>query len=312
MTKKISHILLICTLYSILCAPSFAQTSVLSIGVRGGGQTWLPAMVPGASGEVQKTFGGTGALDLRYTLYYCFTSRFGLGFTFGAGVGYTSSGLKGTNTDKYTNTDYLNNKLDYTVTSSFKQTDNFAQAEASLMFAMCFGNVIVNIGPRFMMPFAATSTLTLDQASIDAYYPQYNVHIVEKQITGYIETLYTQTNNSELPKYHLLLAAEVGYEWYIKGNHALGFQLYSSIGLWNSPSPVTANPSPLIQVHPITDAKSPVPDISVNSPLFLLDSRRYIDFGVRIYYAFNFGSSSPSPRINTRDTRQHHNRYMWY
>ena len=184
------RIILLCTLYSVLCTPLSAHTSMVSIGVRGGGQTFLSSTTDPSS-SVQGTFGGTGTVDLRYTFYGCLTDRFGIGFTLGAGVGYGSTGIKGNHTDTYTNFDYLGNQMDYTVSSAFKQTDRFAKGEATLMASFCFGNVILNIGPRFMIPFSASSSLTITEANIDAYYPTYNVHVVNEQITGKLETPYT-------------------------------------------------------------------------------------------------------------------------
>lgn len=309
------NILILCTLYSVLCTPLAAQTSAFSIGVRGGGQTWLTTAVPGANGEIKPGMGGTGILDLRYSFYGCFTDRIGMGFTVGGGIGYGSSGLKGTMTDRFTNTDYLGNQIDYTTSASFVQQEQWAKGEVSLMLAFCFGPVIVNIGPRLMMPFAVKSSLTLDDAVIDAYYPRYNVHIVNEQITGVLATPYTQATTANLPQYNILMGAEVGYEWYFTYSSCLGIQLFADVAVWNSSATNPLSLNPLIQVHPITDAENPVPAVTVNSPEPLVASRRHLDFGVRLYYAFSTTSSTQrayrKQYRRARDTRKHHNRYYW-
>ena len=314
MTKRIVTILVL-VLGSLFLVPKIsAHTSMVSIGVRGGGQTYL-ASTTDPSSSVQGTFGTAGTLDLRYTFYGCLTDRFGIGFTLGAGVGYGSTGIKGNHTDTYTNFDYLGNQMDYTVSSAFKQTDRFAKGEATLMASFCFGNVILNIGPRFMIPFSASSSLTITEANIDAYYPAYNVHVVNEQITGKLETPYTTPYTIHSTPYTILLAAELGYEWYFNAKSCLGFQLYADVSVWDKKGdglPVTGYGAPFIQISPITDAANPVPTVTVRDVNPLISGRRYLDFGVRVYYAFSVSDNSYRRIRPPRDTRRHHNRYLWY
>ena len=303
---------MICTLYSVLCTPLWAQTSMLSIGVRGGGQMMLPTAVAGMTGTMSATFGGAGALDLRYTFYGEPTDRIDIGFAVSAGVGYGSAGIQGTRTDTYTNLDYKGNALDYTCTAQYSQTDRFAKADAALLLAMRFSGVTINIGPRFMLPFAATGTVTISEASIDAYYPAYNVHVRDQLITGKLETPYTENRPSNISKYHLLVAAEIGYEWRMTNQHALGVQLFAEAAVWSKQSPVTNNQSPLIGVSPITDASNPVPVVTIGSVESFVAHRRYLDFGIRVYYAFSVSKDRGyKSHFNSRkDTRLHRNRIL--
>ena len=313
--KSEKFIVLICTLYSVLCTPLLAQTSVLSIGVRGGGQTYLPTAAVGATGEVKPSIGGTGSLDLRYTFYGNPSDRFGIGFAIGAGVGYGSAGFKGTNTDRYSNIDYLGNQMDYTIRSTYSLKDRFAKADVSLLLALSIGNITLNVGPRLMLPFAPSSTISIDEASIDAYYPKYDVHVKDKMITGLLETPYQQNITSSLPKYNVLLAFEFGYEWYLTRTSSIGVQLFADIAVWSpKQSPMTNQQSPMISVAPISNANDPVPTVTVNSPDMFVSGKRYIDFGIRAYYAFTFENNIyhryRRPRI--RDNRFHYNRYKWW
>ena len=303
--------LLICTLYSVLCTPLWAQTSMLSIGVRGGGQTYLPTAAVGANGEIKPGIGGTGGLDLRYTYYGSVGAQAELGCAIGAGFGYGVAPLKGSNTDNFTNTDYLGNRMDYTVTSDFTQRDKFAKIDVSLLFAMRFGGVTLNIGPRFMMPLSATRTLTVNEANIDAYYPAYDVHVVNQLITGKLETPYTENRPSNLPRMNVLVAAEIGYEWRFN-RHALGVQLFAEAAVWSKQSPISNVQSPIISVAPISNANDPVPSVTVGSVESFVAHRRYLDFGIRAYYAFNI-EHVVEHRFKPRgDTRNHRNRYYWW
>ena len=312
MTKRIVTILL-----SFLPLITQANNSALSIGVRGGGQTYLPTAAVGATGEVKPGIGGTGGLELRYTYYGSVGGQVELGFGIGAGFGYGAASLKGTNTDSYSNTDYLGNKMDYTVTSAFTQTDRFAKVDASLLFAMRFSGVTLNIGPRFMMPLSATRTLTIHEANIDAYYPAYDVHVVNQQITGKLDNSQFTMPNSQcaIPKYTLLMCAEIGYEWYFSAKSCLGFQLYADVGVWNKKDdglPVTGYGTPLIQVSPITDATNPVPSVTVGSAEPFVSGRRYIGAGVRAYYAFHIEHIRIRQFKPRGDSRDHRNRYLWW
>jgi hypothetical protein len=289
---------------------------MLSIGVRGGGQTFLPTAAVGATGDMHAGIGGTGALDIRYTYYGAVASQVELGVAVGAGVGYGTTGIKGTNMDSYTNIDYLGNKMDYSIDATYSLKDQFAKVDVSLLLAMRFGGVTLNVGPRFMLPFAATSTVTINQASIDAYYPLYDLHVTDQLITGKLETPYQQNTTSSLPQYAALMALEIGYEWALSDRHCLGVQLFADIAVWSPRSSIHPfTHSPLISVAPITDANDPVPAVAVNAPTFITN-RRYLDFGIRAYYAFGIehvSSSSSKTSFNSRkDTRYHRNRYQWW
>ena len=295
------------------CIGALAQTSMLSIGVRGGGQTYLPTAAVGATGEVKPGIGGAGALDVRYTYYGSVASQVELGVAVGAGVGYGTTGIKGTNMDSYTNIDYLGNKMDYSINATYSLKDQFAKVDVSLLLAMRFGGVTLNIGPRFMLPLAANRALTINEANIDAYYLAYDVHVVNQLITGKLETPYTEKHPSNISKYNLLIAAEIGYEWRLTNQHALGAQLFAEAAVWNKQSPITNNPSPLISVSPITSKENPVPTVTVGDIAPMIKDLRYIDFGLRVYYAFSIESDKGyKSRFNTRDTRLHRNRYYWW
>ena len=294
-------------------SPLMAQTSMLSIGVRGGGQTYLPTAAVGATGEVKPVIGGAGALDLRYSFYGDISNNFELGFGLGVGFGYGMTALKGTSTDTYSNTDYLGNQMDYTVTSKFKQLDKFAKIDLALLCAMRFGGVTLNIGPRLMMPISARRSFIIHEANIDAYYPTYNVHVVNQLITGKLDNSQCTMHNSQcaIPKYTLLMCAEIGYEWSLNNTNAIGVQAFADIAVWSSSITYPLSSDPLIQVAPITNAANPVPKVEVGSIESFVSHQRYVGFGVRAYYAFSMGPASSKKKYfrSGRDTYYHRNRY---
>ena len=284
---------------------------MLSMGVRGGGQTFLPTAAVGATAEVKPGIGGTGSLDLRYTYYGKVGAQAELGFAVGAGFGFGVAPLKGSNTDLFTNIDYLGNTMDYTVTSNFTQRDRFAKIDVSLLLAMRFGGVTLNIGPRFMAPLADNRALTINQANIDAYYPVYDVHVVNQQITGYLPTPYTDKKASNIPRCNVLMVAEIGYEWHLN-THALGVQLFAEAAVWNTKEPNNGVAPYVLTVSPIYNATNPVPMVDVGSIESFISNRRYLDFGIRAYYAFSIEHITVRQFIPRGGTRDHKNRYLWW
>ena len=297
--------MIFCTLYLLLCTPLQAQ-SQLSIGVYGGGQLWLPKTTD-AETEVQGNIGGGGLLDIRYAYYGKVGQAFELGATAGVGIGYSVTGIHGKNSAVFTNVDYMGNTMNYTTSATFKQTESFVRMDVSLMLAMRAGGFVANIGPRLMVPFVVLSNLTIDEATIAAHYPQYNVTVTNKLVTGALQTPYLSPLTSHLSSLTLLMGLEVGYEFPV-GNNVLGVQAFADLGLWSSRSPITDNPAPLLSVSPIKEAETPAV-VTIGNPDALVSSKRFVDFGLRVYYSFTFGQSR-SKHGHASDTNQHHNRYL--
>lgn len=310
--KAKRYIVFICTLYSVFCVPISAH-SLIGIGVRGGGQLFLPTVAQDVNTEAQGNIGGFGAIDVRYTYQGWISDYVSMGFLVGAGFGYGTSGLQGVHTDQYTNIDYLNNPIDYTIDAQYRLADKWMQANASLMLAFCFSNVTLNIGPRLLFPVSAKSDLTIDAARINAYYPTYDVNVTDQLITGVLATPSTQSVPSFIPKYHVLLGAEVGYEWSLTDWTDIGVQAFADVSLWSpqSPNPLTTNP--LIQVSPIMGTNEPVPTVTVNTLDGQIAGLRYVDFGLRAYVSFCVtpGGKYRNNFDSSRDTKRHQNRYMW-
>lgn len=278
---------------SLWAHPIWAQTSTFAVGVRGG------ATLP--------DIGGTGTVDLRYSLYGDLNSGCQLGFAVGAGIGYGQVAYKGNEHASYTRMDYLGNTIDYTIDADYKQVSRFANAEASLLMAFRMGGFTLNAGPRFMLPFVRSAVQTISHADIIAYYPLYNVSVPNEEITGKLATPYSQSCPSVTPSYHLLLALEAGWEFALSGNHILGLQAYADIGLWAPKTTITTD-VPLIDVAPIERTNTPA-EVSVHDAS--VAPKRHIAVGVRIYYTFPL-LTERSHRIRTGDTRGHHNRYYYY
>ncbi|MBO7502464.1 MAG: hypothetical protein J6T32_04520 [Paludibacteraceae bacterium] len=281
-----------------VASPLLAGTSVFSIGVRGGGQMWLPQLAPEANGSVRGDVGMNGMLDLRYAWYGDLSSPVSAGFMLGAGVGYGAMAIKGSTSDVFRNIDYLGNPMDYRTTAHFKQSEQFAKAEFLILFALRAGGFAVQLGPRIMLPFAATRRFEISNVDIDAYYEQYNVHVHNRVITGAVEQPYTRLNSEKMPKWNILVGIEAGWEWPLGRNaNTIGLQAYADIGLWNAykAAPYTR----LLDVAPITDAANPSAKVTVGSGESVVGFYNYLDFGLRLYYAFSVSSSKRHRHVRT-------------
>ena len=306
-------VFILCSFSAAVFTPALAQ-SQLAVGMRGDGQLWLPKTTDAAT-EVQGTIGGGGLLDISYAYYGSVSPSFELGATAGIGIGYGVAGIKGKNSAAFTNVDYLGNTMKYTTSATFTQSESFVRMDVSLMLAMRAGGFVANIGPRLMVPFAAKSNLTIDEATIAANYPKYNVTVTNELITGKLETPYQAPLTSHRSSLTLLMGLEVGYEFPV-GNNAIGIQAFADIGLWsNHQSPRLSRSTEitnhkLITVSPITASGTPAV-VTVGDPNALVSSKRFVDFGLRVYYAFSFDKSRDKNGHAT-DTKEHHNRYLEY
>ena len=141
--------------------------------------------------------------------------------------------------------------------------------------------------------------------------PEWMTHYTRQLITGKLETPYTEKHPSNISKYNLLIAAEIGYEWRLN-QHALGVQLFAEAAVWSKQTPNPLTPNPLIQVQPITSAENPVPFVTVGSAESFVSGRRYIGVGVRAYYAFHIEHIRLRQFKPRGDSRDHRNRYLWW
>ena len=283
------------SLVAILPAlPLMAQTSTFAVGVRGGGMMWLPEVVSQGRNAASR-IGGEGIVEFRYTFYGHVGLKTGLGITAGIDAGYSTSGFYGTHDVLYLWDGVIHglyrDAVDYT------QTEQYMRTDISLMMALHAGGFVLNVGPRFMMPFFGTEN-TSAKSNNDAVY---------------VEPYLNETSPAVLPLCNLLMGIEAGWEFPLSAG-ALGLQAYADIGVWNNQKYI-----PHVEPHDgyqlpdalvITeDGTVGIPRSTIRSANGVFRERRIVDFGIRLYYSFGsysfVGRKRPSPPW---DTRLHHNR----
>lgn len=284
------------SLVAILPAlPLMAQTSTFAVGVRGGGLMWLPEAVSLGRNAASR-IGGEGIVEFRYTFYGHVGLKTGLGITAGIDAGYSTSGFYGTHNllRAYgTQRTYYYDAVDY------KQTEQYMRTDISLMVALHAGGFVLNVGPRFMMPFFGTE----------------NTSATSNNDAAYVAPNTNETSPAALPLCNLLMGIEAGWEFPLSAG-ALGLQAYADIGVWNNQTKYIPQAEPNVGYTPpevlvTTTAMSLLepPQSTVNSANGIVRERRIVDFGIRLYYSFGsysfVGRKRPCPPW---DTRLHHNR----
>lgn len=308
MTKKIN--ILVLALCSLFFIQGQAQSSALSIGVRGGGAAWLSPTTADATTEIKNHIGGNGLVEFRYAYIANVSASFEMGLQVGLGAGFGMASFSGTEQRQFVNTDYLGNAIGYSTVAEYTHKEQFMQTEVSLLLALRASGFVANIGPKLMLPLMVSGRTTIPHADIDAYYKQYNVHVVNQLITGKLESPAVNEGQIGLPAYNLLMAVEAGWEWYVSDNR-LGLQTYADISVWSPSASSSANP--LLSVAPITDRVDPAAVVTTNSAAGVFRSGRLVEFGVRCYYAFSVGRKRYMKRYQpARDSYEHRNRYWWW
>lgn len=275
--------------------PLMAQTSTFSVGVRGGGLMWLPEAVS-LGRNAASSLGGEGLVEFRYTYYGHVGLTTGLGITAGIDAGYSTSGFYGTHNLLRA---YGSQRTYYYDAVDYKQTERYMRTDVSLMMALHAGGFVLNVGPRFMMPFFGTE----------------NTSATSNNDAAYVAPNTNETSPAELPLCNLLMGIEAGWEFPLSAG-ALGLQAYADVGVWHYQKkymPAIDSHSgytpPEVLVTTTAMSLLEPPQSTVNSANGIVRKRRLVDFGIRLYYSFYDTTfvrrKRPCPPW---DTRLHHNR----
>lgn len=270
----------------LLCTSiMMAQSHVIGVGIRGGGAHFLQKM---QADEVKRQTGGNANLDLNYTCYFPTWTALECGVRTGLSLGYSTSGLKGSLHETFTNTDYLGNTIEYTVDfESVKERTQELQLEIPIMAALRWKGLVANVGPKLMIPVWRRATQEHSMPTVDAYYPDFDVHVTDATITGTVANPDEMNGQGQwcTPVFNFMLGFELGYEWRVKKQHLLGLMAtlnISAAGVYNNKAD-----GKVVSVSDITDPDNPVPSISFKSlSEATVNNMHPLDFGLKFYYAF--------------------------
>ncbi|MCQ2329284.1 MAG: hypothetical protein MJZ93_01845 [Paludibacteraceae bacterium] len=211
--KKINILILVVCLILSLNATAQELEHSLSIGGRFGGNAYT------TYDDIDSKFGAQGFFDLNYTCYFIKSKNLSFGPKIGFSFGYSASGMTMKYKDKFVNHDYEGREIDYTITGANIE-ENFKQwqIEIPVMAALRYNGLLFCLGVKCMAPLSWEINQTIQGAKIDAYYPDYDVHVVDELITGKFSSANQSSkldpkSTINFPKINLMMSLEFGYEW---------------------------------------------------------------------------------------------------
>lgn len=255
----------------------FAQSSLISFGLRGGGVIYL------TNDNMDSRFGGQGIFDFGYTYYWSLPSECEVGIRTGLNFGYSGLSASGEHHDTFVNTDYLGYKMQYQTSANYQQRIHQLQLEIPLMFALRTDGIFVNVGAKFMMPVWSQCNQTLSNASINAYYEVTDVWVKNQAITGVVNLDDKYSYKDCVPLFNILASVEIGHEWNFD-RYRVGLGIYLDIAPWSYSK--QTEELPLIEVSPISNPTNPPAQVSTH-PIPIIGNTNYLDVGLKIYYGFN-------------------------
>ena len=269
-----------------------------TIGVRGGVASQLHQAVADVK-DAKWGIGGDAILDLQYAHYWTKEGRStDLGLIVGLGVGYAQGSFKGSE-----NSNFKLGGLDYTITADeIRETDHQIQLEIPLMFSLIHeSGLFFNVGPRFMMPVYTPFNEKINGSAIQAHDPETDVTWVDNVITGKYNGEKAEGDNNLQFKFHIMLTAEIGYEWILKSGNSLGLGVFADYSVWNTrPKQDARKYNSLLDVtapgggevgsvvaRPVTDAYA--------------KSTGFFDVGVKLAYHFNFPKKQKAAKVEAAE-----------
>ena len=268
-----------------------------TIGLRGGASALMHHAENG-----NWTCGGDVVLDLQYAHYWQEGEKPSLGILTGLSAGYVRSGVATNGYSQVVNAgvkDAKGNDLSYTLNGDAREYDGQVLLEIPLMFSMITNNgFFFNIGPRFQAPLFSHYKQTIESENIGLLFPGYNVTITNEpgisKLTDTEATKYGTKQPASL--FNILLGAELGYEWRLQNNNAVGLGVYAGYGLFSLynnantgnlftsvTAPTGTNPA-VITVDPATKAFTQGNGFKFGPQ----NGMDFFDCGIKLNYSFNF------------------------
>ena len=280
--KRISIFLIALTSTTLVSAQS-----TLSFGARGG----LDFLMPRSNLFTNSKVGGAGAFDLGYTYYWNTRNSGDWGIHTGISAGYATNGAQVNFNHQFTNYDYMNNEMLYTVSGSAEISLQRVFVEVPLMTALRTNGFFLQLGLKAQFSAWSRASQSLKNPSIDAFYVPFDVHVTDELITGLVAPADMQkTFKNSAPFVNLLVATRIGYEFEVGNNGKLGIAAYLDYNAWNNYAD-TRN-KPLISVAPISDPAKPVPEVTVNDAFASVISGIHpLQVGLTVYYTIELGGS---------------------
>lgn len=208
-----------------------------SIGLRGGVASLMQTTIE----DVQSNWkaGFDALLDLQCAYYFGAKEgkKCNMGIITGVSFGYSRSPMHALVDTCYDAPADPN--VTYAVhVDTVNERDGQFQLEVPILFSLRHeSGFFLNAGPKLVVPVYSHYKQTLsdnDNTVIDAYFKDIDVHVPNELVTGKLqEQDYTTKGKWDASKIHIMLTAELGYEWLLRNGNALGLGVYANYSLYD-------------------------------------------------------------------------------
>lgn len=155
------------------------------------------------------------------------------------------------------------------------------------MAALRWHGLVANVGSKLMIPVWRRGTQEHSIPVVDAYYPDFDVHVTDEVITGSVTNPDEMNGQGEwcAPVFNFMLGFELGYEWRLREQHLLGLMAtlnVSAAGVYRNEADGL-----VLHVSNISNPSDPVPNMSFKTlSEATVNNMHPLDFGLKFYYAF--------------------------
>lgn len=257
-----------------------------TIGVRGGAASMMQDMGEVGKGKV----GFDVALDLQYAHYWKTKNEHSLGILVGASAAFARNNVKGSTMSNDT-LPSCDGNIAYHITGDVNNiTMNEIQVEVPIMFSMVLNNgFFLNVGPKLMVPVYSFYKQDLGSADITATFIKEDVTLKPNNpVTGvFPEDQKVTKGKWRNAAIHLMLAGELGYEFKLKNNDAIGLGVYGGYSVYNNYKQCgDLQPSHVQITTPTATSKANV-NVVCASDVYM-NRIGYWDAGLKVAYHFNW------------------------
>lgn len=267
---------------TILSVSLSAQEYYVSFGLLGGGAAFVPGgkVSPGAGADIDFTYLWT--LD-----------RTKLGIRTGLTGMYSTSSFETDVIDRFSIRDCYDLTLDYTIHTALSQHHRQFQLGIPVMLAGKVNGFVFAAGVQPMFPVWASASQDVSSLHTSVYYPEFDITVVDDPALGVAsESQRHRSEKNVVPAFHLLCGLELGYEWTLGGgsryrsalSHHIGVKAYCNIAAYSTPFRNAKSASPFVTV---VEAPNEQSDAVLSVPIHAPSAARYMDFGIKLYYAFS-------------------------
>ena len=255
-----------------------------TIGVRGGAASMMQNLGEVGQGKV----GFDVALDLQYAHYWKTEKEHNLGILVGASAAFARNNVKGTTMNNFT-LPSCDGDIAYHITGEIENLAmNEVQVEVPVMFSMVLNNgFFLNVGPKLMVPVYSFYKQNLSGADITATFVKEGVTATNEVVTGKFVSdpvSYGKWHNAVI---HLMVAGELGYEFKLKNNDAIGLGVYGGYSVYNNYKQLGQPQPSHVQIDVPTATSVAGVKVVCASDVYM-NKLGFWDAGLKVAYHFNW------------------------